>query len=93
MGEFVQAPAVAAELILKYAQLEGAQIPNRLYSKFRQLLSCNFANARQPFDPQRQQKRIDVLGLDDREAIRLAPVRGEFCQELVGCDAGGSSQV
>ena len=77
--EFVQAPTVTAELILKHAQIGGSQIPYRLYSKFRQLLSCNLANAGQASNRQWQEKRIYVLRLDDKDPIRFAPVRGEFC--------------
>ena len=82
-GKLVQALTVAAEVMFEYGQVESSQIPHRLCSKFRQLLSRNFADARQASNRQWQQKRIYVLRLDDKEPIRLAPVRGEFCQELV----------
>ena len=78
-GELVQAPTIAAEVVFECGQIHTSQISHSLYSKFPQLLSCNFADSRQPPNRQRQKKRIYVLGLDDKEPIRFAPVGGEFC--------------
>ena len=78
-GKLVQALTIAAEVVFEYGQVESSQIPHRLCSKFRQLLSRNFADARQASNRQWQQKRVYVLRLDDKQPIRFAPVRGELC--------------
>src|SRR5207248_9912328 len=73
-GELMQAPTIAAEAVVECGQIHTAQISHRLYSKFPQLLSCNYADSRQAPDRQRQKKRIYGLRLDDKEPIRFAPV-------------------
>src|ERR1700675_2506713 len=83
-GKLVQAKAVAAEILFEGRQLKLSQVFHGLHSEFGQLLSRDFADSRQASNGQWQQKRIDLLGLDDKEPVGLAPVRSEFCQELVG---------
>jgi hypothetical protein len=46
-GKLVQALAIAAEVVFEHRQVESSQVPHRLCSEFCQLLSRNFANARQ----------------------------------------------
>lgn len=78
-GEFVQAPTITPEEVFEHAKIETSQIPHRPYSMFCQLLSRNFANARQASNREWEEKRVYVLGLNDKEPIRFSPVRGEFC--------------
>src|ERR1035441_4657533 len=60
-GKLVQALTIPAEVLFEYGQVESSEIPYRLCSKFRQLLSRNFADARQASNRQWQQKRVYVL--------------------------------
>ena len=92
-GKLVQAQTIAAELGFEYGQIETSQIFYCLYSEFGQLLSRNLADSGQTSNRQWQKKGIYVLGLNHKEAIRFAPVRGQFCQELVGRHTGRSSQI
>jgi hypothetical protein len=78
-GELVQAPTIAAEVVFEHGQIHTSQVAHSLYSKFPQLVSCNFADSRQAPNRQRQKKRVYVLRPDDKELIRFAPVGGEFC--------------
>ena len=81
--EFVQAKTIPAEVLFEQGQFQFSQISHRLYSELRQLVPCNFADSRQASDRKRQEKRIDILGLNDKEPIRFAPTRSEFCQKFV----------
>ena len=40
-----------------------------------------------------EQKGVDFLGLDDEEAVGLAPVGGDLGEEFVGRDSGGGGEV
>ena len=81
-------------MLFEQRQFQFSQITYSLYPKLRQLVSCNFADSRQASDRKRQQKRIDILGLDDKEPIWFAPIRSEFCQKFVWRYArrGGQTQ-
>jgi hypothetical protein len=59
----------------------------------RQFLSRNLCDSRQASDGQWQQKRVYLVGLDDKESIRFAPIRGDFCQELVSRNARRGCQI
>jgi hypothetical protein len=83
-GEAVQAQTVLTELLLEGGYIQPSQVSNCLYSKFRKSLSRNFAHPKQTSNRQRRQKRIYIVGLDDKESVRFAPVRGDLGQELVG---------
>ena len=83
-GEFVQPPTIAAKVVFEHAQIETSQIPHRLCSKFRQLLSRNFADARQASDRQWQEKRIYVLGLVTKSPSGLRQSEASFAKNLLG---------
>ena len=57
------------------------------------MLCRDFADAGEAFDGERREKGVDVFGLDDEEAVGLAPVGGDLGEELVGGDAGGGGEV
>lgn len=63
-GEFVQARTVPAELALKCLQTQLPQIADCLYAELGQFLLGDFADAGQPTNRHRQQKRIDLLWLN-----------------------------
>ena len=57
-GKLVQTLTIAAEVLFEHGQVQSSQVVHRLCSKFRQLLSGNFADARQASNRQRQQEVI-----------------------------------
>ena len=77
-GKFVQALAIAAEVMFEYGQLEGSKVLHRVGPKLSQLLSGNFPDTWQASNWQRQQKRVNVLRLDDKQPIGLSPVGGKL---------------
>jgi hypothetical protein len=56
-GEFVHAETIPAEVLFEQGQFQFSQITYSLYSKLRQLVSCNFADYRRASDRKRQQKQ------------------------------------
>ena len=53
----------------------------------------DFDDAGETFDGERREEGVDVFGLDDEEAVGLAPVGGDLGEEFVGGDAGGGGEV
>jgi hypothetical protein len=62
-------------MLFEQWHVETSQVLYSSDSKFRNLLSRDFADSGNASDGQWQQKPIDLLGLDDKEPVGLAPVR------------------
>ena len=89
----MQAHSIAAEVLFEHGRIQVSQFADCLDSKFRQSLFSDFPDSRQAPDRQGQEENINVIGLDNKEPIGLAPVRGELCQEFVWRHARRGSQV
>jgi hypothetical protein len=92
-GEFVQAHTVASKFLLKHRLVQASQFAHSLYSEFRQLLFGGFSDSGQPPNRKGHQKRICFLRLDPEKSVRLPPVRGQHCQELVGSHARRGREI
>ena len=73
-------------------QIKGLQISNRLNANLFEPDLSDLTNARNAANRESRQEGVEVFGLNNEEAIRLAPVRSNFCKKLVGRNARGGSQ-
>src|SRR5262249_22729271 len=86
-SEFVETDTIAPESTFQRGQIHSPQVADRLYFHVLQLFLRNFANTGNAFHRQRQKKRIYLFRLNDKETIRLFPVRSNLRQEFVRCYA------
>ena len=81
--ELVEPQAIASEMGFECSQFEGVQVSDRLYADLLEACFGDLADAGDAADRQRRKEAVEVLGLDDEEAVGLAPVGGDLGEELV----------
>jgi len=86
--EFMEAHSIAAESLLKGGEIEGADVAHRADVDFGEAPRGYFADAGNALNGEWREEVEDFGGLDDEETVGLAPIGGNFGEELVGRDAG-----
>src|SRR5271156_5220748 len=77
----------------QYGQFERIEIADLPDTDLLHSGLCNLPNSRDTTNRKLHQKVLHFVGLDDEESIRLPPIGGNLCQELVRGDAGRSRQL
>jgi hypothetical protein len=91
-GQLVETRAVAAEVELEGVEVEGLKIAYGVDADLLHARLGDFADAGDPAYGEGREEGVEVAGLDDEEAVWLAPVGGDFGEELVRGDAGGGGE-
>ena len=91
--QFVQPDAVPTEAAFELGQVEPSQIRDGVHPKALELFFSDFSDSGQTAHRQGQQKRVHLLGLYDKESVRLFPVRRNLREEFISCDACRGRQV
>ncbi len=92
-GQLGQALAPTAEGACQLQRRQLAQLGDGIDAKIGQPALPDLADSGQQADRQRCQESLHLAGPDHKQAVGLAPVRGDLGQELVWRHAGRGGQA
>src|ERR1039458_7984824 len=84
---------MTAEPAFECGQFQTLQIPDSQYAELCEPRLCHLTYTGDTPHRERWQKGSHFIRLDDEQTVRLAPIRGDLCQEFVGRDSSRSRQM
>src|SRR5258708_1816625 len=92
-GEFIQPQPISTESCLERFSIHRLNVADSLDPRVNQILFSNLPDAGDAPNGQIRQEVMNLVRLNDKQPVRLLPIRSDLRQKLVWRNAGRGGQI